>query len=75
MFLFGTGTQNVLTTQSWFTALPSEVKGYFSSVVAEERVLIGGKTASGGVRGMGGSRGWIGGVVGVLGFMGVVVWL
>lgn len=75
MFLFGTGTQNVLTTQSWFTALPSEVKGYFSSVVAEESILVGGKKGSGGVRVIGGSRGWIGGVVGVLGFMGVLVWL
>lgn len=76
-FLFGTGTQNVLTTQSWFTALPSEVKGYFSSVVAEEKVITGGKKSAavgrvgGNVRG----GGWIGGVVCVVGFLGVVVWL
>ncbi|TID23611.1 hypothetical protein E6O75_ATG03247 [Venturia nashicola] len=75
-FFFGTGTQNVLTTQAWFTSLPNEVKGYFSSVAAEEKVILGGKKGEGervvgNVRG----RGWIGGLVCVVGFLGVVVWL
>lgn len=75
-FLFGTGTQNVLTTQSWFTALPSEVKGYFSSVVAQEKVIMGGKKGEAGrVSGTSSGSGWIGGLVCVVGFMGVVVWL
>lgn len=74
-FLFGAGTQNALTTQSWFTALPSEVKGYFSSVVAEERVIVGaGKKGEAGERGAVGV-GWIGGLVCFVGFLGVVGWL
>jgi hypothetical protein len=39
-FAYGTGTQNVVTTQLWYTALPSDVSSYLSSVVQEERTLV-----------------------------------
>jgi hypothetical protein len=39
-FAYGTGTQNVVTTQSWYTALPNDVRSYLSSVVQEERTLV-----------------------------------
>lgn len=70
MFALGTGTQNVLTTQSWFTALPSEVKVYFSSVAAEEKVLVGSKASSAGTSVRVVSCEMI-----LLGLLGIVLWL
>ncbi|QDS69462.1 hypothetical protein FKW77_006168 [Venturia effusa] len=74
-FLFATGTQNVLTTQGWFTALPSDVKSYVSSVVAEEIVLTTGKAKKSQASRSAVDMEWVWAVGGFLLFVGLVIWL
>jgi hypothetical protein len=70
-FVLGTATQDVLTTQSWFTALPSDVKGYVSSVLVEEEKLLGVKVNGAGEKGV--SLGLIAGGAGLVALMGFIV--